>query len=86
MYVPYMSEMKIIVSEYTREDGVQAIRIKEGQWVLRSILGPAWFWDVTINDWQISTMRGFQLESFAMTVDKALTLLAVVKKKEFPPL
>lgn len=43
--------MNIRCTEYTREDGVQAIRNRQDRWIIRRTDGICWFFDHIQNDW-----------------------------------
>ncbi len=75
--------MDIIVTEYSREDGVSVHRIAEDQWLVRCRYGRVWFWDVAKNDWELHYDPYIPLQSFAMPLNKAMELLAVVKPKRY---
>lgn len=74
--------MDIVVSEYTREDGVSAHRLQDDKWIVKCSYGPPWFWDVTKNDWELYFNPEISLLSFAMPLNKAVEVLAVVKHKD----
>jgi hypothetical protein len=67
----------IYPSSYGRTDGlVSAFKLKTG-WVLRSIRGPAWFWNCVSRSWDISCVTGFRADApqYVMSEAEALELL-----------
>lgn len=71
----------IFPTSYGRKDGhVVALRMDES-WLLRSTLGPAWFWNHVEKKWVINTTPGFDLDTpeFRMTAEVALGLLPTIE-------
>ncbi len=67
--------MRFIVSEFAREDGVQALKsIKTGVWVIRKITGYAQFYNHINQEWQIAHTIS-DMSDFTMSRDKAIELL-----------
>lgn len=69
--------MNFYPSQFDRDDGkVTAIRRNDGEWCLRSIRGPAWFWNMQTNSWDIAT-GSFKLDApeYGTHLGNALTLL-----------
>jgi hypothetical protein len=69
-----MATLKIEVTEYTREDGMKAIRLPTSKWVVRKINGPAWFYSDPDSKWIITTTL-VNLDSVGMPFDRAMELL-----------
>lgn len=73
--------MNIFPTSYGREDGkVTALKV-DGGWVLRSIRGPAWFWNHQTQRWDVSCVTGFRVEtpSYVLPEEKALGLLPTLE-------
>lgn len=50
--------------------------------MLRSICGPAWFWDTEKNDWMIPTGDEYHIrKSLCFALDEGMDLLSTVNKK-----
>lgn len=75
--------MKIEVTSFRREDGVTLMKTLQGQWMLRSICGPAWFWDTEENNWMIPSREDHDLrDSLRFSLDHGMVLLNTVKRKQ----
>jgi hypothetical protein len=81
-------KMNIAITQYEREDGVLLFRCHnpKNKWMLRSILGPAWFWDPTENKWIINPSSSTNTwedthSRFLVTEEEGLKLLKVIPKK-----
>lgn len=75
-----MQNQQIFVSEYSRTDGrVRAIRMGD-KWALRSIFGPAWFWNRETETWDISSAPGFRADAprYLLTLPQVLKLLPII--------
>lgn len=74
--------MKIIITQYEREDGVVLLRCREprDKWILRTILGPAWFWNPVEDRWIIS-LKLDDYTQFCLSEKDGLELLKTVIRK-----
>lgn len=78
-----LNKQEIFPVQYNRTDNkVTAIKVKNG-WVLRSILGLAWFYNGHTGTWDISSVPGFDYQSdpYVMSIENALHLLSVISPK-----
>ena len=76
--------MKIRVTQYTREDNVVLLEADPlGMWVIRSTLGPTWFWDPNKHEWIVSTWIKWDklVKKCRVSERKGLELLETVPKK-----
>lgn len=69
-----MATLKIEATEYTRQDGLKAIRLSTGMWVVRKIDGRTWFYSDSKSKWLICTTTTI-LDEVGMTFDRAMELL-----------
>lgn len=69
-----MTTLKVEATEYTRQDGLRAIKLPSDKWVVRKINGPAWFYSDPRGKWIITTLHP-NLEDVGMTFDRAMELL-----------
>jgi hypothetical protein len=69
-----MQTLKIDVTEYTRQDGLKAIRLPTGMWVIRKVYGPAWFYSDSKSEWVLSNTLA-TLDAVGMDFDRAMGLL-----------
>lgn len=67
---------------YTRPDKVCVLEWREGQWLVRDVRGPAWFWDKRGQGaWTISTSLSLdEIQKLSMPFEEAVDLLRVVPK------
>jgi len=71
----------IFPTSYGRTDGkVTALKALDG-WILRSLRGPAWFWNHVTKEWDISCVSGFRADSpcYVMSQKEALRLLPEIE-------
>lgn len=73
-----MNDKRIEATEYRREDGLTMLKIKNGQWVIRKIQGPAWFLDPTDQTWVISIRGDFKLDHHGMPFEQAMALFQTI--------
>lgn len=69
------NKKKIYVTQYQREDKVALIRVHKDRWILRSICGPAYFWNG--RGWEFKTK--VDEDNFFFTEKEGLKLLSKVK-------
>lgn len=73
--------MKIVPTEYRREDGISMHRREDDTWVVRCVKGPTWFYNPARSEWQVSTtMTGKDIDALGMTFGRAMVLLETVEK------
>jgi hypothetical protein len=69
--------VKVIeATEYTRQDGLKAIKLSSGKWVVRKINGTAWFYMESTNMWILLNQDHPNLEDVGMVFDRAMELLS----------
>lgn len=68
-----MATLKVEATEYSREDGMTAIRLSPDKWVVRKVSGPAWFYSDPQSKWIITTLPN--LDDVGMSFDRAMELL-----------
>jgi len=73
------NSMKIEATTYTREDGVCLIK-SMNHWWLRSICGPAWFWNPSTAEWEIEHNHDLY-DRFNLTKEQGMKLLETIEKK-----
>jgi hypothetical protein len=72
-------EQRIRATEYTRDDGTTLHQLPSGNWVLRCILGPAWFWNPDTRRWDPAS--GIKsLDEYELPFEQAYPLLGTVPK------
>jgi hypothetical protein len=78
-----VKEMKVQITQYEREDGVTMFRCHDRDgWIIRSILGPAWFWDPNLNVWVVVSAYATDYFSRCCVTEKqGLKLLETIQKK-----
>lgn len=71
-------------TSYGRTDGkVTAVKVHDGEWVLRCVRGPAWFWNFDTREWTICTTLDMNSKSFTKhyirTEQEVLALLPTLE-------
>ena len=72
--------MKIEATEYRRSDGVSMFR-HQGGWIVRDVLGAAWFWDNAKTTWIWSpSVPGKEWGRFVLPEEQAMEVLRTVSR------
>lgn len=67
-------------TEYMRPDKVSLIRMASGQWAIRDIRGPAWFWNFIGEKWCHVTEFANSDVNFTRPFDEAIAVFKIVPK------
>lgn len=80
-----LGALAVEATEYSREDGVAMFRNRDGSWTVRSVAGPAWFWDFVSKAWVVAyTIKNDEMKArFQVPRSEALAVLETVARVEF---
>jgi hypothetical protein len=75
-----LGTLALEATEYSREDGVAMFRNRDGSWTVRSVAGPAWFWDFVSKAWVVAyTIKDDEMRArFQVPRPEALAVLETV--------